>query len=216
MRTITVKGVGNLSVKPNYITLSMTIEEIAPDYSRAMKAAAKRIALIQNAAVQNGFQKEDVKTASFHVDTRYESVKDCQGNYKQEFVGYACVYRLKFSFDFDTKHLSAVISSIAECDAKPELSIAFTVKDPMAVHEDLLVAAAENAKSKAEILCRASGYTLGELAKIDYNFDELNLLSRTNCDAESSFMAMSRCAMPEIEPENIEVSDSVSFTWEIQ
>ena len=32
MRTITVRGVGNVSAKPDYITISMTIESIRKDY----------------------------------------------------------------------------------------------------------------------------------------------------------------------------------------
>ena len=32
-RTITVKGVGRVSVRPNYITISMTVESVRKDYS---------------------------------------------------------------------------------------------------------------------------------------------------------------------------------------
>lgn len=157
MRTITVRGVGNVSAKPDYITISMTIESIRKDYDGAMKDASERISKLQDVAVSSGYTKEDLKTTSFNVDTRYESVKDRQGNYKREFDGYACVYRLKLSFDFDSKQLAKVISAIANSGANPELSIAFTVKNPAKVSEELLKSAALNARAKAEILCGASG-----------------------------------------------------------
>ena len=35
-------------------------------------------------------------------------------------------------------------------------------------------------------------------------------------DCIHPLMAMSKCAAPEIEPDDIEVSDTVAFTWEIQ
>lgn len=168
MRTITVRGVGNVSARPDYITISMSIESIRKDYDGAMKDASERISKLQDVAVSSGYTKEDLKTVSFNVDTRYESVKDQQGNYKREFAGYACAYRLKLSFNFDSKQLAKVISCIANSGANPELSIAFTVKNPAKVSEELLDSAARNARAKAEILCKASGSEMGQLLSIDY------------------------------------------------
>lgn len=216
-RTITVRGVGSVSVKPDYITLSMTIDSQDKSYDRATEEAARRIDILQDATVSVGYKKDALKTATFNVETRYENVKDRQGNYKREFSGYACIYRLKLSFDFDSKQLARVISVIADSGAKPELSIAFTVKSPAKVNEELLISAAENTKAKEEILCKASGNKLGELLSIDYNWGELNIVSRTTYEMEDCIppmMAMSKCAAPEIEPDNIEVSDTVAFVWE--
>ena len=201
MRTITVKGTGNVSTRPDYIILSLNIEVLSETYDRAMSEAAERIERLQGAAVRVGYRKEDLKTTSFDVQTRYENVKDRQGNYKREFAGYACSYRLKLAFDFDSKQL------------------AFTVKNPARVCEELLINATENARAKAEILCKASGSTLGQLLNIDYNWGELNVFSRTSYDVEDCIqplMAMSKCAAPEIEPVDIDVTDTVAFTWEIQ
>ena len=221
MRTITVKGTGNVSARPDYIILSLNIETLSKTYDRAMSEAAERIERLQGAAVCVGYRKEDLKTTSFDVQTRYENVKDRQGNYKREFVGYACSYRLKLAFDFDSKQLAKVISAIADCGAQPELSIAFTVKNPARVSEELLIIDQGQivARAKAEILCKASGSTLGQLLNIDYNWGELNVFSRTSYDVEDCIqplMAMSKCAAPEIEPVDIDVTDTVAFTWEIQ
>ena len=150
MKTITVKGVGNISAKPDYITISMTVESMDRDYEKAMDGAARRIESLKAAAVSVGYEKEALKTTSFNVETRYENVKDRQGNYKREFAGYACVYRLKLAFDFDSKQLAKVISAISGSEANPELSIAFTVKNPAKVSEELLISAAQNARAKAE------------------------------------------------------------------
>lgn len=95
MRIITVKGTGNVSARPDYIILSLNIEVLSETYDRAMSEAAERIERLQGAAVRVGYRKEDLKTTSFDVQTRYENVKDRQGNYKREFAGYACSYRLK-------------------------------------------------------------------------------------------------------------------------
>ena len=219
MRTITVKGIGNVSARPDYIVLSLDIEALSETYDRAMTEASERIKKLQDAAVLVGYEKSDMKTTSFIVQTRYENVKDRQGNYKREFAGYACSYHLKLAFDFDSKQLAKVISAIADCGAQPELSIAFTVKNPARVSEELLINATENARAKAEILCKASGNALGQLLNIDYNWGELNVYSRTSYEVEDCIqplMAMSKCAAPEIEPDDIDVTDTVDFTWEIK
>ena len=40
MRTITVKGTGNVSARPDYIVLSLNIEAISETYDRAMTEAS--------------------------------------------------------------------------------------------------------------------------------------------------------------------------------
>ena len=65
MRTITVKGTGNVSARPDYIILSLNIETLSKTYDRAMSEATERIERLQGAAVCVGYHKEDLKTTSF-------------------------------------------------------------------------------------------------------------------------------------------------------
>ena len=51
MRTITVKGTGNVSARPDYIILSLNIETLSKTYDRAMSEATERIERLQGAAV---------------------------------------------------------------------------------------------------------------------------------------------------------------------
>lgn len=53
---------------------------------------------------------------------------------------------------------------------------------------------------------------------IDYNWGELNVFSRTRYEIEDGIMplmATSECSVPEIEPDDIDVRDTVTFIWEI-
>ena len=217
MKTITVKGVGNVSVKPDYVVLSMSLETRNRNYETAMREAASRINQINESLSTIGFEKESVKTTDFNVRTDYESKKDRNGNYYRVFIGYVVNHRLKVSFDFDTKVLSKALGTIASCIAEPELSISFTVKEPSAVNEALLKSATVNAKKKAAILCEASGSKLGELVNIDYNWGELNIYSRTSYDMEMDCLkacAPSPCSI-DIEPDDIDTTDTVTFVWQI-
>lgn len=215
MRTITVKGIGAVSVKPDLIVLRLSMETAEYEYDAAMKAAAEKIDFLNKALEAAGFEKKSAKTADFRVRADYDRLNDGKGNYTSVFMGYKCRHELKIEFDFDTKRLAKALSEISECIAKPEISIDFTVKDSSAVSGELLKAAAKNARGKAEILCAASGSKLGELLSIDYNWGELHLYSATDYDVEGKCMMLGAADDMDIEPEEIKARDTATFAWEI-
>lgn len=217
-RTITVKGMGRVTTAPDYVVISMSLEAHEQDYEATMELAAKKIEQLNASLEEIGFEKKSVKTTNFNVRTDYEREKDRNGNYKSVFNGYICSHRLKVEFDFDTKRLAQTLYAISRCLAQPELSISFTVKDPSAVNKELLKSATINAKEKAQILCEASGVELGQLLTIDYNWGELNIVSHTDYMLEEKCMAMpvGGLADMDIEPDDIDVSDTATFVWEIK
>lgn len=215
MRTITVKGIGAVSVKPDLIVLRLSMETAEYEYDAAMKAAAEKIDFLNKALEAAGFEKKSAKTADFRVRADYDRLNDGKGNYTSVFMGYKCRHELKIEFDFDTKRLAKALSEISKCIAKPEISIDFTVKDSSAVSGELLKAAVKNAREKAEILCAASGAKLGELLSIDYNRGELHLYSATDYDVEGKCMMLGAADDMDIEPEEIKARDTATFAWEI-
>ena len=215
MRTITVKGIGAVSVKPDLIVLRLSMVTAEYEYDAAMKAAAEKIDFLNKALEAAGFEKKSAKTADFRVRADYDSLNDGKGNYTSVFMGYKCRHELKIEFDFDTKRLAKALSEISKCIAKPEISIDFTVKDSSAVSGELLKAAVKNAREKAEILCAASGAKLGDLLSIDYNWGELHLYSETDYDVEGKCLMMGAADDMDIEPEEIKARDTATFEWEI-
>ena len=215
-RTITVKGTGKASAKPDYVVLSMTLESTHKDYQAAMDLAAGKIQQLSSTLTAIGFEKGAVKTTNFDVRTVYDHVKDRHGNYESVFGGYEVTHYLKLAFDFDMKRLSQTLSAISGCLSHPQLSIAFTVRDAAAINEEMLRSATINARRKAQILCDASGVKLGSLLAIDYNWSELDIYSHTRFDCCDDAMAPAGKAAPiDIDPEDIDVSDSATFVWEI-
>ena len=93
------------------------------------------------------------------------------------------------------------------------------MKKPANISAELLTSVTENARVKAEILCKTSGNALEQLLNIDYNRGKLNVFSGTSCDVESGiqpFMAMSRCTAPEIEPDDIdELKEKMDAVWQL-
>ena len=214
-RTITVKGIGKASAKPDRVVLTMTLENLDKDYEAAMEMAGYHVKNLNNALLEIGFETGSIKTTNFNVRTDYDQVQDRQGNYQSVFRGYEVVHHLKVEFDFEMQRLSQTLSAIAACLSNPQLTIAFTVKDATAINEEMLRSATINAKRKAEILCDASGAKLGNLIAIDYNWGELDIYSHTRFDCcEEALAPMKACSI-DIDPEDIDVSDTATFVWEL-
>lgn len=217
-RTITVKGIGRLSLKPDLTVVSLKLKTVRAVYDEAMDEAAKRLEQLRSAITEIGFAKDDLKTTDFDVGAEYESERDENGNYKRIFVGYRVTHGLKLEFDFDSRQLSRVLAAIAACIAEPELNVRFTVKDREAVNAALLENACANAREQAQLLADASGVKLHKLLSVSYNWGELQLYSPTDYEVDELCMmkAGSAPAAMDIEPDEINVRDSVTFVWRIK
>ncbi|NLV98169.1 MAG: SIMPL domain-containing protein [Clostridiaceae bacterium] len=214
-RTITVTGQGKASATADYVVLSLSLEVIHKEYELAMEMAGKQLALLQDSLASVGFDKSDIKTTAFRVNTEYESVTDTAGNYQTVFKGYLVSHSIKLAFDFDQAQLAKVLSAIAGSPSEPRLSIAFTVKDQTEIKDDLLKMASDTARRKAQILCQASDVTLGELQSINYSWSDANLYSRTDFNLGERNMVMMKASLDFV-PEDIEIEDTVTFVWEIK
>lgn len=214
-KTITVKGIGKASAKPDYVVLSMHLESQNMEYEKAMVDARLRVRQLTDTLVELGFEKADLKTVNFNVDTDYNSEKDRYGNYRKIFNGYKVIHDLKLAFDFDSKRLSTALSAIGGCVSNPELTIHFTVKDATAISEEMLRSATMNAKRKAEILCEAAAVKLGELIAINYSWGEIDVFSHTRYEMADECLARPLGRSIDIEPDDIDVSDTATFVWEI-
>ena len=215
-RTIMIKGVGVVSVKPDLIVLSMSLKSKDKDYEKSILLATKQVEELRLALVSVGFHKESLKTLDFDIITIEKRVKDKDGEYRYDFDGYECKHRLKLEFGLDTKVLGKVLSAIATCSAMPALSINFSVKDSHAVSVEILKRATQNAKQKAEILCESAGVKLGQLVTIDYNWGEIEVTSHAKYLSSSKECASTMALVDmDIAPEDIEAGDTATFVWEI-
>ena len=68
-RTITVKGIGNVSAAPDYVVISMSLEAQSMNYDETLEFAAKKIEYLNTSLKEIGFEKKSVKTTNFNVRT---------------------------------------------------------------------------------------------------------------------------------------------------
>ena len=220
MKTITVKGVGKVSAPVDTVELRFHIQAKDQIYDKALETADQNVSALEAALRAAGFPAEDFQTAGFHVSTEYESVCDDKGNYRTEFSGYSCSYDQLLRFDFDPARLGEALAAVAASQAQPELQVQFTVKEPEKLQAELLRAAAESARARAELLAAASGGRLGELQRIDYDLAHLNYNSQTMMDMAEAPMAglgmkAKRSFANALRPQDLELQDTAVFVWEL-
>ena len=216
-RIITVNGTGNVSVNPDLIIITMSLTTSRFDYSQAMDRIAAKTESLRNALISIGYEGKKLKTTAFNINTKYESYKDSKGDWKQKFAGYSCSHDLKLEFDLDMKRFGETLGAISASTTSPQFQIAFSVKDKNAVQKELLERAVSNAADKAAILAKASGVTLGAIRHIDYSWSEVRLYSHTTTTFNKMALMESKESFSmDIEPEDIEVNDTVTVMWDIQ
>lgn len=218
-RVIRVTGKGRLRVRPDMTRITMTIEDVKKDYDKTLKASSEDTEALKSILEKEGFVPEDVKTLSFNVDIENESYRDKEGNWKTKFVGYKYRHILKIEFPSDNRRLGNILNLIANnAVVRPEFRFSFFVKDVEASKNELLAKAVSDAKEKAEVLSKAAGVNLKEIASIDYSWGEIDFEVRPvenykmmalSDEAEDSYEM-------DIEPDDIDMSDTVTVVWSIE
>ena len=101
MRTITVKGVGAGTFRPDCIRITIELKAADADYSLAMELANVQTEELQKAVAEAKIQTEELKTTNLNVSTEYESVPDGNGGWKQEQTGYCCTHQMVLELPLD-------------------------------------------------------------------------------------------------------------------
>ncbi len=218
MRTIRVTGKGQIKVRPDTTRIIMSLEGLYKDYNETLRLSSQDTETLKDILSGFGFEKSDLKTLNFSVDTEYESYKDRDGSYKQRFTGYRYRHMLKVEFDSDNERLGKILYALANGNVRPEFRISYTVKDPEATKNTLLGKAVKDAREKASVLTEAAGIGLKDIQSIDYSWGEIDFEYRP---MDGGILAERCMAEPtaayslDIEPDDIEVSDTVTVVWEI-
>ena len=222
MRTIRVTGKGQIRVRPDMTVITMDLEGRYPNYEETLRHSSEDTEVLKTVLEEFGFERTDLKTLRFDVDTEYESYEERHGmqkQYKRRLVGYKFTHRLKVEFPSDNDRLGKILYALANCSVRPELRISYTVKDQEGAKNEMLGKAVSDARGKASVLASAAGVALQDIQAIDYSWGEVNFefspmggfVMEEKCMAEPSIGSYAM----DIEPDDIDVSDTVTVIWEI-
>ncbi len=219
MRNIRVTGKGKLKVHPDMARVTIGLSGVYPEYTETVCRSSVDTEKIKDLLAPFGFERKDLKTLSFSVDPEYESYKE-KGAYKQRLIGYKYRHVLKVEFESDNERLGRILYALGKSPLYPEFRLSYTVKDPEAVKNELLGKAVRDAIAKAGVLSAAAGQKLGEIQSIDYSWGEIDfefspMRDNLMCEGYQFSTDISKSVRMDIEPDDVDVQDTVTVVWEI-
>ena len=232
VRTLTVKGTGNLEFRPDWVTVDIVVEGKSANYEKSTTDAVRKVSELSDAIVGIGFEPTDLKTAMWECEQVYKPVMQTnttargkKTEWNNVFRHYLTKHSLKLEYTFGEKELPAVIGVIASCKSVPEFDVHFSIKDKAAATDKVLEAATKDAFGKAKTIAKASGMKLGKPLEINYDWSEYTFqsatrLNRSDFNITSRYKSTSNALLADytglsVEPENIRLKDMVTFVWDI-
>lgn len=214
-RSIRVTGKGSISIKPDTTVITLEISSVKDDYSKAIEDSVAKANVLRDIIVGAGLERDELKTTRFNVDMEYESYRDANGNSRSRFIGYNCEQTMRFQYPSDNSFTGNILGQFAACDIRPKFRISFTTSDPIGLRDRVIALAVEDAKSKASALTESAGVKLGKILTIDYSWRTIDIeVSPMNMMSYNGPMSSAPMDL-DIEPEDIDASDTVSIVWSI-
>lgn len=155
-----------------------------------------------------GLERTVLKTHDFRVRPAYKTI-----NKNSVFEGYVANHSLEISLPIGKEFLNKVLAGIVNSKVDAQIYISFTVKNVDAARDEVLAKAVAASRHNADILARSANVRLGQLVEIRYSWSDIHIHSGMNAFYDSSMNY--KQSAPDIEPDNIQISESVTLEYEI-
>ena len=216
MRTIRVTGKANMKVAPDQTKIELTIKGFAKLYSEALSKSVEDAKIIKDAIASCGIDRDSLKTENFYTSEKTKSIKDQYGNTTYKQIGYDVTHCMNFTFDNNNEILGKVLYVLSKLSINPRISISYVVKDSEKYKDDLIALAVKDAKRKALAMANAAQVNLGDILNMDYSYQTVTFETREYLRMDSVMLADSTESFDiDMLPEDMDLTDSVTITWEI-
>jgi len=207
---IWVSGTGKVTVIPDVATLRLGIEAQEASVAEAQSKATEAMNRVMDALDDYGVAEKDIQTQYFNIQkvTRWDNVKQ-----EEVVIGYR-VSNVVSAKIRDIDKAGDIIDAVAEAggDLTRIDSIAFSVDDPSAYHEEARGKAIAEAKDKAEQLADLAGVTLGKPTYISESIQVPPPIYPRVMYEEAPVPA----AAPPISPGEMEISLTIQVIYSIR
>lgn len=208
---ISVKGVGHVTMPPDIVVITFRMSRLDRVYRDSVEGLNERVEKLRSAIVDADVDRDQLKTTLFNVSPEYEYDRN-----KRVFKGWRAEHSLRLELPIDRERLNRVLGAITAADIESQLNVLFEVRDRAALRERTLEDATRAARAGAEAIAGAAGCRLGKVLKMDYGWSEVRFKSlQYTLDRDASALHRESLSAPDIEPEDVDSSDSVTVVWEL-
>lgn len=211
VNTIVVSGTGRVTTLPDEATIQVSVENDGATAAAALDANSKDTQKVLDRLKQEGIADKDIETANVVVYPKYEYDRDSG---KESPAGYRAQNTVTVTFD-DLTLIGNVYAAMTEAGADSIYGPSWQLSDDNAAVATALTKAIANARSKAEVIAQDQGVGLGEALIISESsagshYPVYDTVARAEDEGAGSVTP------PPITPQEIEVSASVTVTYEMK
>lgn len=208
---VNVTGAGELSVKPDIVTLTIGVETEADTAKAAQSANSEKMAKI-TAVLKDTWKVDakDIQTGQFYVQPNY-SYTEKEG---QKVKGYTAHHSLNVTYRDLTK-VGQLLDAVSEAGANRISDVRFSTENTDQFQEQVIDKAMNNAKLKASAIAKSAGRSLGMVVNVTlsgggetpvYMQNEM-LMSKATADSAAS---------TSLEAGEVTLKANVTVTYELK
>lgn len=201
---ISVSGQGTISVKPDVAYVSLGVETLDTDATKARKANDAAMAKVIAAVKGFGVTDEDITTTNFSIYPRY----DDKG---QTITGFTVSNSVNVAVKSLDK-LGGLLTAASAAGANTAGGINFDVLDRTAAYNQALAQAMDKAKARADVMAKACGVKLGNVLTIN---ESSSYSGPVFASASGSKMDLAAGAPVPVSGGQLDVTATVNVVYEI-
>ena len=208
--SISVNGHASAEVAPDMATLYGNLEKRAAVAETARENLAKEMAAFKHVLLGQTITGQDIQTVRYTLQPEYSYEKN-----RRRLTGYVARANYKVKIR-NLEKLGTVIDKSIGCNFTVD-RVEFGLNNRSLFENTLLEEAVANARSKAAVVARAGGRSLGHL--IHASFSTVSNATRAvsrNMMAKSADMAAPEAASTELDPGVITVNANVDLEFALE
>ncbi|HEY4496752.1 MAG TPA: SIMPL domain-containing protein [Candidatus Paceibacterota bacterium] len=219
-RNFSVSAEGEAIGIPDVAKFNFTvITEGGKDIGALQTDNSTKINKAISALKTSGVKDEDIKTASYNLNPRYQYF-NCSNGFNQstkpcpppEIVGYTITQSVSVKIR-DFSKIGLILSEIVKVGVNDVSNLQFEIDDPIALQNEARANAIEKAKEKALSIAKSAGFSIGRLISIQEGFN-YDVYARSYGQLLDT--AEGTPIPPQIEPGSQEIKISVTLKYEIR
>jgi len=214
--SLTLSGKSTTEVSPDITVINISLDAIDMNYSKSMDMLQDKADDIKTFLKKKRITKDYIKAENFNINKSYSYV-----DRKQKFEGYKANLNIRLEFVNDIQLANKIINAIGESNSDASVNVSFKLSQELKdkVNDQLIEAAINDARKKAEIIANATHQVLGQITKINYGVQENISVSPM---VERSYMTMAKDVNASaknnisISPQPVERSTEIIIYWLLQ
>mgnify|MGYP001183367196 CR=1 FL=1 len=161
-RTITVTGVGEITVEPDVAYVNMGIAARASTAEEAQRMNAQQFAELEKVLFEQfKIEKKDVKTTGFYVNPEYSY----EEREKPKVVGYSATHMIRVTCR-KLDQIGELLDAASKAGVNQIQNVQFATEKAKEYEMEAMKAAMKNARDKAEVLAAAENVKIREVLNI--------------------------------------------------